>query len=178
MKSNGEIDALRGEELAMLERWTDAEGRPNDEVCALLKERFGATVTAEDLEAWKQWRKDEQARQETSRRVAESAEATNQLIREYRENPDNAYERVLEVIGQKTFDLLMNKEEPQLDTLANMAKLVVSVQGHRLKEREQKFVELKYQDERAEKSAEENQEGKKGITPDTREGIRTGINLF
>ena len=149
------LASLNAEQCALLEAWLLHENLPVDTVCEKLLHEFALTVTLEDIEVWKRVRIHEQQ----IRKLHDYTLEAHKIIGQFRDNPENNYEKIIERIGQHLFDLMKFDEKTvPLKDVEDVLKLVVSVQALRLKQREMALEEVKYSIQAAEQRLESEEE--------------------
>lgn len=172
INTKSDIAALDEAQLGILERWAFEEKLENDVVCGKLRDEFAALVEPGEVEAWKMVRRHKQ-RTGTLSELALEAKAK---VEAFKTNPENSYEKILGIIGEALFDKMTKGElDLKLETLEDVAKLVISVQGLRLKQDEMALELAKYSDEaevRGEQTELDRTKKETGVNPNKMKQFR------
>lgn len=119
-RSDSKWDKLTDAQQANLWDWLDTEHLSYEEAVRRAADQFGSAGSVSALCAWRQ----RYSQAVMLRRIAESSAKANAVVDQFKANPANTYEALLQLIGQATFEAqVQGGTDLNLATLKDLAEL-------------------------------------------------------
>lgn len=186
-RSDSVVDGLPQNQREAIEQWIAEENLSYINCSKRCWQDFGVRVSKDSVRSYYLRRAQERTRDAMLQKIATSRKTANLVTDQFRRNPADTYQALLDMAGQIAFEKSMEGgEELDAETIFNFTKLVIQGKKEaradlRLQMLQQKLeLEMqKYKDEVAERKKEIQIAIKSGgLTPETLQKIEEAVSLL